>query len=47
MLAQHAPQPVALIARRLVLVVAIAVAAFLVGSAIFAATRLVSGGSNW
>lgn len=47
MLAQHAPQPIAPNARRVVLVVAVAVSAFLMGSAIFAATRLVSAGGSW
>lgn len=46
MLAQQAPQPVAPNARRWVLLLAIAVASVLMGSAIFAATRLVSAGGN-
>lgn len=47
MLAQHAPQPIAPSARRVVLLVAVVVSGLLMGSAIFAATRLVSAGSSW
>jgi len=46
MLAQQAPQPVAKSARRAVLLLAIVVAGLLMGSAIFAATRLVSTGGS-
>ncbi len=47
MLAQQAPQPVSASARRVVTGVAILLTAFLMGSAIFAASRLVSAGSSW
>ena len=46
MLAQQAPQPVAPNARRVVMLLAVVVAGLLMGSAIFAATRLVSVGGN-
>jgi hypothetical protein len=47
MLAQHAPPPVAPNARRIVTGVALVLTAFLMGSAIFAASRLVSTSSSW
>ena len=47
MLAQHAPPQVTPSARRVLLLLAILVAGLLMGSALLAATRLVSEGSSW